>query len=144
VSHRGKLSIDIEAAPAQADLDFIEQGLTEHDRVCRVAWGEKPLAAFLRDAEGQVVGGLHGLTASRWLYVARLWVSEGHRGVGYGTRLMEAAEREAIFRSCRYAHLETYSFQALDFYLGLRYTVFATLEDYPAGHTKYFLKKALL
>ena len=60
----GKLRICIEEAPAQSDLDIIEQGLTEHDRVCRVAWGDRPLVAFLRDAEGQVVGGLRGLTAS--------------------------------------------------------------------------------
>jgi ribosomal protein S18 acetylase RimI-like enzyme len=123
---------------------MIERGLTEHDRVSRVEWRDKPLAAFLRDTEGQIVGGLRGLTASHWLYVARLWVSESMRGVGYGTKLMEMAEREAVYRNCRYAHLETYSFQALDFYLKQGYTIFGRLEDYPEGHAKYFLKKALV
>lgn len=139
-----ELRIYIEEAPAPADLDIIEHGLTEHDQKSGVAWGHRPLAAFLRDAEGQVVGGLRGLTASHWLYVARLWVSENLRRQGYGTRLMELVEREAKVRGCCYAHLETFDFQALDFYLKLGYTVFGTLEDYPKRHTKYFMKKTIV
>jgi GNAT superfamily N-acetyltransferase len=139
-----KLRICIEEAPAPTDLAIIEQGLTEHDRESGVVCGQKPLVAFLHDAEGRVVGGLRGLTACHWLYVARLWVSENIRGQGYGTRLMEVVECEAKARSCCYAHLETFSFQALDFYLKVGYTVFATLEDYPRGQTKYFMKKVLI
>jgi hypothetical protein len=38
-------------------------------------------------------------------------------------------------------HLETTSFQALDFYLKNGYEVFGQLEGKPAGHTWYYLKK---
>jgi endonuclease/exonuclease/phosphatase (EEP) superfamily protein YafD len=37
----------------------------------------------------------------------------------------------------------TFSFQARPFYEKFGYEVFATLEDYPPGHRKYFLRKAL-
>lgn len=139
-----ELRICIEQTPSQTDLDTLEHGLAEHDGECGIEWSDKPLAAFLRDKEDRLIGGLRGITASNWLYIARVWVAKDMRGVGYGRSLMGVVEHEAVSRGCRYAHLETYSYQALGFYLKLGYTVFGTLEDYPGGHTKYFLRKALV
>jgi hypothetical protein len=42
------------------------------------------------------------------------------------------------------AHLDTYSFEARPFYEKHGYSLFATLDDYPIGFSKYFLKKILL
>jgi hypothetical protein len=39
--------------------------------------------------------------------------------------------------------LETHSFQARPFYEKCGYKVFGTLEDYPPGHAKFFLRKRL-
>ena len=63
------------------------------------------------------------------------------RGQDYGTKLIELAEGEAQARNCHAAYVDTFSFLALDFYQKLGYTVFGTLEDFPKGHTRYFLKK---
>ena len=57
---------------------------------------------------------------------------------------MRAAEQEARDRGCSHAHCDTYDFQALPFYQKLGYQVFGQLEDYPAGHTRYFLQKRTL
>ena len=35
-------------------------------------------------------------------------------------------------------------FQALSFYQKLGYQIFGQLEDYPVGHTRYFLQKRAL
>ena len=56
---------------------------------------------------------------------------------------MEQAEREAIRRGCRTIWLDTFTFQARGFYERLGYSVFGTLEDYPPGHSRFFLKKSL-
>jgi hypothetical protein len=56
---------------------------------------------------------------------------------------METIEQAAKERGCTYAHLDTFSFQARPFYEALGYEVFATLDEYPPGHHKYFMKKAL-
>jgi GNAT superfamily N-acetyltransferase len=72
-----------------------------------------------------------------------LWVSETVRGSGYGTALMQAAEREAVRRGVRNIFLNTFSFQAVDFYLKLGYTIFGELEDFPPGHKRVFLQKKL-
>jgi GNAT superfamily N-acetyltransferase len=103
----------------------------------------KSIRVFLRDEEGRVVGGTTANVFGGWVYISLLWVEESLRNQGYGTELMKRLEREAMGLGCRYAHLDTYSFEARPFYERLGYKVFGVLEDYPAGHRKYFLKKRL-
>lgn len=137
------LKISVEENPSPAELDVIERALVEHNEARSEPRNYTPLAVFLRNAEGQIVGGLRGLTVWGWLFVSQLWVAADLRGQDYGTRLMEAAEREAMTRGCHAAYVDTFSFLALDFYRKVGYTVFGTLEDFPKGHTRYFLKKVL-
>jgi len=56
---------------------------------------------------------------------------------------MLAAEAEARKRGCDNAHCDTFDFQALPFYQKLGYETFGHLEDYPANHVRYFLRKRL-
>ncbi len=79
-----------------------------------------------------------------WLVIEILWVAEALRGQGYGSRLLAAAEKEALQRGCRHAHLDTMSFQAPNFYLQHGYQVFGELHDLPHGHRRIFLKKELV
>ena len=88
-------------------------------------------------------GGLHGHTGLGWLYVDVLWVVEEHRGDGYGTQLIKAAEVEAEKRGCHGAYLYTYSFQQPEFYKKLGYEVFGQLDDFLEGHVKYFMRRSL-
>jgi GNAT superfamily N-acetyltransferase len=102
-----------------------------------------PCNIFLKGDKGEVLGGLLGYVWSDWLYIAILWVDDGLRGQGQGTRLMDAAETYARDRGCHSASLDTHSFQARPFYEKRGYEVFGTLEDYPKGHTKFFFRKKL-
>ena len=97
----------------------------------------------MRGARNDVLGGVLGQLWGGWLHVTYLWVAESARGAGYGTRLMEDAEAYARSRGAVGATLETYSFQARPFYERLGYEVFSTLDGYPLGHVKFFLRKAL-
>ncbi len=90
---------------------------------------------------GKIVGGLLGYTHWNWLIVKQLWVCDEARGRGSGSELIRAAEREAVERSCLHAHCDTFDFQVLPFYEKLGYEVFGKLEDYPLGHTRYFLQR---
>ena len=70
-------------------------------------------------------------------------VRDGWRGQGLGTRLLAAAEAAARGRGCHDVWLDTFSFQALPFYEQHGYVVFGTLENYPTGHERYFVRKSL-
>jgi GNAT superfamily N-acetyltransferase len=72
-----------------------------------------------------------------------MWVREDLRGQGFGRQLLEKAETEARQRGAKRAYLDTFSFQAPAFYKKLGYEEFGRLEDFPAGHTRYFLVKTL-
>ena len=98
---------------------------------------------FLRNDRGETLGGLLGLVWGGWLHISTLWVDEAVRGRDWGTRLMDHAEAFARERGCHSAELDTHSFQARPFYEQRGYEVFATLDDYPKGHKKFFLRKKL-
>ena len=89
----------------------------------------------------ELLGGLYGGTAYSYLHIELLYLPEDLRGAGLGRRLMAQAEEEAIQRSCSGVWLDTFSFQARGFYERLGYTVFGTFEDYPPGHSRFFLRK---
>jgi GNAT superfamily N-acetyltransferase len=106
------------------------------------AW--HPIGFFLKSSEGEWLGGVLGVAWGDWLKWQFLWLDQPARGRRHGTRLMDAAEDYAIRRGCSAATLETHSFEALGFYQKRGYEVFGVLEDYPLGHTKYFLRKRLV
>lgn len=104
----------------------------------------RPLAVLLRAGkEGDIVGGLWGRTAWRWLFVELLFVPEAQRGAGIGRELMRRAEAEAVERGCLGAWLDTFSFQARGFYERLGFSIFGRIDDYPPGHSRFFMRKSL-
>ncbi len=84
-----------------------------------------------------------GYTFADWMHIDILWVEESFRNKNNGSRLLKMAENEAIKRGCKHVDLDTMSWQAKPFYEKQGYTLFATLDNYPKGHSKYFLKKDL-
>ena len=103
----------------------------------------KSLNLFVRANDGTILGGLLGATAWDWLHISILWLHEDLRGQDLGSDLMRMAEAEALKRGCHSVFVDTMSFQALPFYEKLGYTVWGQLDDFPPGHTRYFLKKQL-
>ncbi|MYU28767.1 N-acetyltransferase [Streptomyces sp. FBKL.4005] len=105
---------------------------------------EVPLHVWALDSAGDLAGGLVGHTWTTWLHITYLWVDARHRGAGLGTRLLAEAERIArADRGCAAARLETWDFQAPDFYRGQGYEVVGVIPDYPPGITEYTLTKRL-
>ena len=101
------------------------------------------ISVFMRDRKNRVVGGVVGYSFGDWLHVGLLWVEESFRNKGSGTKLLKIAENEAVKCGCKHVELDTFSFQARPFYERHDYALFATLDNYPEGHSKYFLKKDL-
>lgn len=124
------------------DVRTVLDGLREFNQRQAGPSQRSRLAVFLRDPGGRVVGGLLGETAWQWLYVDAFWIDEAVRRRGYGRAMLRAAEERARLRGCTSAYLDTFDFQALPFYRKEGYEVYGTLEDFPPGHRRYYLKKA--
>lgn len=138
-----ELRISIEDEASAEDRRKVIDGLVAYNT--RFIPGALPLTLnlLLRDAEGEVRGGLLAETFCGWLFVAILWIDEPLRGQGHGARMMRMAEAEAVRRGCANAYLDTFDFQARPFYERLGYQLFGQLDDYPPGGSRYFLRKRL-
>jgi ribosomal protein S18 acetylase RimI-like enzyme len=102
-----------------------------------------PVHFFLTNRRGEILGGLIGSAWGGWLHITYLWIDEAVRGRRWASRMMDQAEAYARERGCHSVVLDTHSFQARPFYEKRGYEIFATLDDYPEGHQKFFLRKKL-
>ena len=98
----------------------------------------------IKDESGVVIAGINSLMYC-WgmLYIDVLFVEETHRGKQLGSLLLNKAETEAKLMGGSLSHLDTFDWQAKDFYLKQGYEVFGVLEDCPAKHKRYYMKKTL-
>ena len=134
--------ITIEDNPPEKDIRVLWDGIGEYN-FSQTGLKGQAILVFLRNEQHQVIGGGYGWAIYTWLHVRVLWLREDQRQRGWGTRILQATEAEAIKRGCRHSHLETFSFQGLGFYQRNGYQVFAELEKLAGDHKLYFLKKDL-
>jgi GNAT superfamily N-acetyltransferase len=127
----------------QPEWDIIGGGINEYNT--RHAGDEhaKRLCFVLKGPDQAVLGGVIGITYWDWLYIDLMWIQEELRGRGFGHKLLTLAEEEARGRGAKNVYLDTFSFQAPDFYKKHGYRVFGELPDFPPGHQRYFLTKQL-
>ena len=129
--------------PTSEETRLLGQGLNQHACEHLPRDGFNPVAVFVRNDDDEILGGVSGYLNWNWLQISLLWVDASLRGQGVGRQLMEKLESTGRDKGCAWAHVDTFSFQACGFYEGLGYKVFATLDDYPPGHTRHYLKKRL-
>jgi GNAT superfamily N-acetyltransferase len=129
--------------PEESAWGIIGQGISRYNRQQVGENHFKRLCFVLHAPDQSIVGGVIGATYWGWFFLDLLWVEEGLRGRGYGHRLLTAAEEEARQRGANGVYLDTFSFQAPEFYKRHGYRVFGTLQDFPPGHQRYFLTKQL-
>ncbi|MEM7345760.1 MAG: GNAT family N-acetyltransferase, partial [Chloroflexota bacterium] len=96
-----------------------------------------------KDEDGKVIGGVRAVGFWDWVNIEVIWVDQAARGGGVGAQLLAQAETFAIQNDFFFVYLETGSFQARGFYEKQGYEVFGELDDFPKGHTMFYMKKAL-
>ena len=136
-------SIEVSDDPAVADLQFVDEQINQFNFAATGIRDGRFLAIVLRDADGRIYAGLSGHTWGGVAEVRLLWVDEARRHTGIGSRLLEAAEHEAVARGCTKMVLSTHSFQAPGFYRKHGFVVVGEFADYPRGHRSMFLEKPL-
>ncbi len=101
-----------------------------------------PFQVTLRDETGRLVGGITAAIRFELLRIDDVFLDDAARRGGWGTKLMDACEAEAVRRGAKLACLMTYSWQARPFYEKRGYQVFGEL-PYNDKHSIYWLKKTL-
>ncbi|WP_158292009.1 GNAT family N-acetyltransferase [Paracraurococcus ruber] len=135
------LALEVTATPSRDDRKAVGRGLGAYNRAAYGRLRGKARWILARDAAGTVQAGAKCEVASGWLYLDWLWVAEGLRRQGQGTRLLAAVEDLAREQGCQGVHLHTWSFQAPDFYPRHGYAVMGRVEDMPPGAVRYWLAK---
>jgi ribosomal protein S18 acetylase RimI-like enzyme len=98
---------------------------------------------FVARLEDEVVGIVSGKLFWGSLRVKNLFVFPQFRGQGVGTKLLEKALEFGRDNNCPFVVLETFNFQALDFYKKLGFEVEFARHGYDGGSTFYYLRKDL-
>jgi ribosomal protein S18 acetylase RimI-like enzyme len=125
------------------DEETIFRGLLEYNLARIEDKNPKDLGVYMEDEKGEILAGLIGNTHGNWMTVKFLWVSEKLRGQNIGSQILKKAEETAKERGCKYAFLDTFSFQAPEFYKKYGYKEKFVLEEYPVEGKRYYFTKNL-
>ena len=135
------LKIEVTQQVQPDSRDVVARGLRAFNAHYLGDYEWADLDVYVRNLEGQVVGGLVGDIALGWLSIHALWVTEDLRGSGMGTEILRTAENAAMGRGCRAAILDTLSFQAPGFYQKRGYVRVGIIDDYRGGVQRIFMQK---
>lgn len=128
----------------EKDRTEIYEGLLKYNLDRIEDKNPKELGIYLENERGQKIAGLIGETHGNWLMVKFLWVDETKRGQHIGSQILELAEATAKARGCKYAFLDTFSFQAPIFYRKHGYKEIFTLEEYPLTGQRFYFTKTII
>ena len=117
--------------------------IRSYNRSKREKAESEPLNLYVEDDKGELMAGLVAETFGNWLEIEYLFVKEEFRGQGIGSQLLQQAESEAKKRNCRYVFVNTYQFQAPNFYQKQGYKEVFTLKDYPYIGQRHYYQKDL-
>ncbi len=129
------------------ERDFIRKKVIEHNRANLPGEAKSPvekMSFIARNEEEEIIGGL--TTTSFWqsLHIDFLWVDPSVRGQRVAAKLMAQAEIYARSKKYRLIVVDTFSFQAPDFYRKQGFTEFGKVNDHPKGHSHHYFEKWLI
>lgn len=127
------------------ESSLVDDGIYEYN-LLNVPFTQDPafisINRVIKGVNGEVLAGINSeLYCWNCLVIDILWVKEDCRKEGYGSALLNEVEIIAKEKGGKLVHLDTFDFQAKDFYLKNGYEIFGVLEDCPEGHKRYYLKK---
>ena len=138
-----KYTIILEPNPTPEDIQILCDGISHEAQKKKQLKSVNFFAFFIRDNDEKIVGGCNGAILHDWSYVDQLWVSESLRGQGYGTQLMLSAEKLAADHKSRFITVNSYNWEAPNFYKKLGFYVEFERHNPEKDSTFYFFRKDL-
>lgn len=103
----------------------------------------QPFSIFIKDQNSHILGGIAGATFYGSMYIDSLWIDKSLRHQGWGTKLMQEAEKIGKERKAMFATVHTMDWEGLAFYQKLGYSIEFIREGYVKDSKMYMLRKAL-
>lgn len=135
--------ITYECNPKSEEIQILNDGISEQAKAKKGMRQLDFFAFFIRDGNQKILGGCAGDNMYGCLYVGQLWVDQQIRGKGFGTQLMKNAEELAIKSGCHFIAVNTFDWEALDFYKKLGFFVEFERKGFDKNSIFYFLRKNL-
>jgi len=125
----------------EKEADYIHKKLIEHNLKYITDYDE--YIYCFRDNCENIIAGVVASRENERMTIDYLWVDDSVRGKGYGTRLVKHIEEVAKDKGCMVVWLNTFGFQAPDFYIKQGYELFGILEKCINGYNQYFFKNII-
>jgi ribosomal protein S18 acetylase RimI-like enzyme len=131
--------------PTAIESEFIDQQIINYN-LSKLSYENsdlfKDINLVVKNTDGEILAGLLGkkyyMNAA---YIDTLWVDNNYRGKGLGTQLLKKFEGIVKTLNCHLIHLDTFDFQAPEFYEKNGYKIYGTLDDNPIGHKRFYYYK---
>lgn len=138
------LRIELSKNATQEERDAILTPLRAYNASKAGTTVSEQIALLVRNDRDEILGGLYGRVFYQWFFIELLSVPELARGQGMGSKLMQMAEELAREKECIGIWLDTFDFQAPEFYKKHGYSELGHIADYPPGHKRFFFQKRLM
>lgn len=103
-----------------------------------------PLDYVAKNENGEEIAGiLAGIGYWNGLEINILWVKDDYRKKGLGTYILKYVEDVAKAKGAKIAMLDTFDFQAEEFYLKNGYMPVGEIQNFPDGHRRIYFSKRL-
>jgi GNAT superfamily N-acetyltransferase len=133
----------VEDSPGPADLALLEDHVAAAAIAAAGVGDDQEFGIFVRDDEGQILGGISGIVWGGCCELQAMWVDQSLRGRGLARELMTEAENEARRRGCTLVQFRAYDLLALGLYERLGYETVGVIEGCPAGSAARWYRKDL-
>ncbi|WP_316844430.1 GNAT family N-acetyltransferase [Pedobacter psychrodurus] len=127
-------------------ISKIVDGINQYnlDRVAALSDIWTPLEYIAKNENDEEVGGiLAGIGYWNGLEINILWVKDEYRKKGIGTYILKYVEDVAKAKGATVAMLDTFDFQAEEFYLKNGYVPIGEIQNFPKGHKRIYFSKRL-
>lgn len=124
----------------------IVDGINQYnlDRVSALSDIWTPLEYIAKNENDEEIGGiLAGMGYWNGLEINILWVKDEYRKMGIGTKILKYVENLAREKGATISMLDTFDFQAEEFYLKNGYKSIGEIQDFPKGHKRIYFSKRL-
>ena len=137
------MKIELIQNPSKDKIEYISNSLFEFN-CYKVGLNDlSEIFIQLSNDNDQVCGGIVGWSRWDWAHIENLWIMEEYRGNGFGKDLLKMFESIAINRKCKFIDLDTFNFQAPNFYKNQGYIELFVLDGIANNTSKHFFKKEI-